>query len=531
MKVSVFIKVAVTFLIISMAFMGFFFHYMKSVEVEIVVNSEKVISHGLLNTLENKLTKTAKSQWPTLIKEEYKQIIQLVPIESLGLNRRQKEQLHTGQVVVATGPGEQFLNLVIAKKTAYKRVAHSSFVLVYDYARPVDVVAHYMLPVLKAIARQVLATPKENRQPMIKKLEKVYGYPIHFYKKNHGNIPAKIQQLLLGDKVAYTLNKNTTQIGIIYYDYGEGVIKIGPIRYSAIMARISDVIGYFIIAFFLFCFVIMTVLSVLFIKNLKKIFRMTERFSQGDFAYREPLRFSSVLHGLYINIRHMGERLNELIESNKRMCRFIAHEIRTPLSTIQMATDSLIKKRADDDFIQRQCQSIQEDVTDMNNIVSTFLIYSKMLATDISLKRAEFDLIEWLNKLLKPYQTSPLTLQINDNNLRTMMVNADANLLKHAVTNLLSNAMKFAKNEIDVSIEQHNGQCLIHVDDDGPGLTGEDIDSLFTEYNTAVEMTSDNKHIGLGLAIVKKVMALHGGSVTAKPSPTKDGARFTLTII
>ncbi|WP_274519387.1 sensor histidine kinase, partial [Fluoribacter gormanii] len=74
----------------------------------------------------------------------------------------------------------------------------------------------------------------------------------------------------------------------------------------------------------------------------------------------------------------MGEKLKELIESHKQMCRFVAHEIRTPLSTIQMATDSIKRKNAEDVLLNKQLNSIQEDIADMNRLVSTFLIYSKM---------------------------------------------------------------------------------------------------------------------------------------------------------
>ncbi|HHU0077390.1 TPA: histidine kinase dimerization/phospho-acceptor domain-containing protein, partial [Legionella pneumophila] len=134
---------------------------------------------------------------------------------------------------------------------------------------------------------------------------------------------------------------------------------------------------------------------------MKKVYQITKNFSQGNFDFHRKIGTTSVLYGLYRNIIQMGEQLKELIESHKQMCRFVAHEIRTPLSTIQMATDSIKRKNAEDVLLNKQLNSIQEDIADMNRLVSTFLIYSKMHSNELKLKQSETDIIVWLRKLLE----------------------------------------------------------------------------------------------------------------------------------
>ncbi|WP_237762107.1 sensor histidine kinase [Legionella santicrucis] len=263
---------------------------------------------------------------------------------------------------------------------------------------------------------------------------------------------------------------------------------------------------------------------------MKKVYQITKNFSQGDFDFHRKIGTTSVLYELYINIIHMGERLKELIESHKQMCRFVAHEIRTPLSTIQMATDSIKRKNVENVLLNKQVNSIQEDIADMNRIVSTFLIYSKMHASELKLKQSKTDIILWLRKLLAPYSSSTFEITFHVNELNSLEAYIDENILKHAVTNLITNAMKFAVHHISLAIALDDNHILIHVDDDGPGLSNDSVDDIFSEYTVAEDAEIGDKHIGLGLAIVKKVVNLHAGKIIATQSPILKGARFTIIL-
>lgn len=529
MKVSVFVKILIGFLAITLSFMYFFFKYMKSIELEIVKNSEKVLTHGLLRNLKKELQKAPKDKWPNIITQANNKL-SIQDIKNLGLSTVQKDALKKGEIVVTASPLIQFLNEVTSSRKAYIKINNTSLALCYWLAKPVDIVSKYMRPIMQNISLNISSVDKSNRTQTMKMLEKVYGYPIQLIKTDKPKLPLEILLELKRNGIAYELNKNTTQIGVVYYPFGDEILKIGPIKYLAITARISDIIEYFIIAFFVFCFLSISFLSALFIRNLKKIYLITEHISRGDFHYKKHVPISSVLHGLYLNITRMGNKLNELIESNKKMCRFIAHEIRTPLSTIQMATDRLSKKRGDDQLVQNQIESIQEDVADMNNIVSTFLIYSKMLSTDIQLHKENLNIVSWVEKVIKPFTSSKFQIKLTHTITDSFHINFDKQILKHALTNLLSNAIKLAKSQLLISMDIDENNIHIHVDDDGPGLHVDSAHLLFDEYATAVDIDPADKHIGLGLAIVKKVVLLHSGHVSVDKSAKLGGAKFTISL-
>ncbi|HAU2125135.1 TPA: HAMP domain-containing histidine kinase [Legionella pneumophila] len=530
MQFNVYIKILTAFFLIFLIFVLAFFKYLKSVETEIVINAGKTMSQGLLISLENELMNKPKSNWDAIIKKKTDNVIHLIVIDRLKLTSTQNNQLNNGEIIFLSGTTYQFLNEVIVEHTAYKKIGNTPYALAYYFSDPGEIIFNYMNPVLKQIVQHLLSKSKNTWSNELSNLEKIYGFPLHVYKTKSKLLPSNIINSLSTKRLVFETNKNSSQIVILYYNFSGGTLKIGPLSYLPVMARISDVMYYFIVTFFSLSLCLIAFFSLLFVRNMKKVYQITKNFSQGNFDFHRKIGATSVLYGLYINIIHMGERLKELIESHRQMCRFVAHEIRTPLSTIQMATDSIKRKNEDNVLLNKQVNSIQEDITDMNRIVSTFLIYSKMHSSELKLKRSKTDIMLWLQKLLEPYSSSIFEITFHTNGLNSLRAYIDENILKHAVTNLITNAMKFAVRHISLTISLDDNHILIHVDDDGPGLPNDGVDDIFSEYTIAEEAGIGDKHIGLGLAIVKKVVNLHEGKVMATQSPILKGARFTMVL-
>lgn len=526
MKFNIYIKILTAFFVIFLILVLAFFKYLKSVETKIVVNAGKTTSQGLLISLEKELINNPKSNWDAIIKKKTDNVIHLIAIDSLKLTLAQNNQLNNGEIIFLSGTTYQFLNEVIVEHTAYKKIGNTPYALAYNFSDPDEIIFNYMNPVLKQIVQHLLSKSKNTWSNELLSLEKIYGFPLHVYKTKSKLLPSNIINSLSTKRLVLETNKNSSQIVILYYRFSGGILKIGPLSYLPVMARISDVMYYFIGTFFFISLCLIALFSLLFVRNMKKVYQITKNFSQGNFDFHRKIGTTSVLYGLYRNIIQMGEQLKELIESHKQLCRFVAHEIRTPLSTIQMATDSIKRRNAEDALLNKQINSIQEDIADMNRLVSTFLIYSKMHSNELKLKQSETDIIVWLRKLLESYSSSTFEITFHSNELNSLKAYIDENILKHAVTNLITNAMKFAEHTISLTISLDNSHILLHVDDDGPGLPEEGADDIFSEYTIAEDAGIGDKHIGLGLAIVKKVVNLHGGKVMATQSPILKGARF-----
>ena len=108
-------------------------------------------------------------------------------------------------------------------------------------------------------------------------------------------------------------------------------------------------------------------------------------------------------------------------------------------------------------------------------------------------------------------------------------VELDLKSMPYAVTNLLRNAIKYARRRIMVSAEVVGRNVRVHVDDDGIGIPPEERQRVFTAF-IRLDRSRDRTTggYGLGLAIVRLVLEQHGGTAFADDSPL-GGARFTLS--
>jgi signal transduction histidine kinase len=96
------------------------------------------------------------------------------------------------------------------------------------------------------------------------------------------------------------------------------------------------------------------------------------------------------------------------------------------------------------------------------------------------------------------------------------------------VSNLIANAGRYAKSQIVVSLEKKDNACMIHVDDDGPGIAEADRKRIFEPFvRLDASRDRDTGGSGLGLAIVQRIVTMHRGTVWTETSPL-GGARFTL---
>jgi two-component system sensor histidine kinase RstB len=105
----------------------------------------------------------------------------------------------------------------------------------------------------------------------------------------------------------------------------------------------------------------------------------------------------------------------------------------------------------------------------------------------------------------------------------------DAKNLERAIGNLLSNAQKYADNQIQIHVVKTEDQCTIYVDDDGPGIPEQERNDIFAPFkrldNSRTRATGG---YGIGLAIVKQIVQGHGGEVRIDDAPL-GGARFVVS--
>ncbi len=209
------------------------------------------------------------------------------------------------------------------------------------------------------------------------------------------------------------------------------------------------------------------------------------------------------------------------------VARRLAHEIKNPLTPIQLSAERLQfklhkKLSADDaDLLQRATQTIVNQVEAMKNMVSDFSDYAKAPSTRL----ASLDLHQLVSEVLALYESGSIRITSQLSAVRSM-VNADATRLRQVIHNLLKNAQDALQHceqpSIILSTETHGREIVLKVDDNGDGFSKTAISRAFEPY-----MTTKKKGTGLGLAIVKKIIEEHNGHINVE-NLTQGGASISI---
>ncbi|PIT10536.1 PAS domain-containing sensor histidine kinase [Snodgrassella communis] len=191
----------------------------------------------------------------------------------------------------------------------------------------------------------------------------------------------------------------------------------------------------------------------------------------------------------------------------------LAHEIRNPLTPIQLSAERLAWKlhdklnKADAQILNRATNTIIRQVAAMKDMVETFRNYSRAPA----LKFTNLDLNELIREVLVLYESSNCTFAVNLSKI-VMNVNADSGALRQVIHNLLKNAVEAAtadsSPEVSILTELNNEHILFYVNNNGKTFSQEMLLHAFDPY-----VTDKPGGTGLGLPVVKKIIEEHGGRI------------------
>jgi signal transduction histidine kinase len=116
---------------------------------------------------------------------------------------------------------------------------------------------------------------------------------------------------------------------------------------------------------------------------------------------------------------------------------------------------------------------------------------------------------------------------------REHIASVDADRVRDAIDNLVSNAIKYSPigGEIDVEVGREGDSIMVQVKDQGAGLSPEDISRLFGRFQRlSAKPTAGESSTGLGLSIAKRIVDLHGGGITVQSPGPGQGATFIMKL-
>ena len=232
--------------------------------------------------------------------------------------------------------------------------------------------------------------------------------------------------------------------------------------------------------------------------------------------------------------------LDRLEDSFNRLSQYsadLAHELRTPINNLIGETEVALSRERTQGEYRDVLESSLEEYSRLSHVIESLLFLARAESPETHVDKKRFDPRKEIEDVIEFYEamaeekhvrlsyadTPPPALDPN--------VNADPTLFRHALSNLVSNALRYTNDggKVDIGVSRaSDGNIYVWVSDNGVGIEAEHVARIFDRFFRVDSSRSENKSgSGLGLAIVKSIMQLHHGSVSVDSTPGK-GTKVTL---
>jgi nitrogen fixation/metabolism regulation signal transduction histidine kinase len=273
-------------------------------------------------------------------------------------------------------------------------------------------------------------------------------------------------------------------------------------------------------------------------RRVGRLHEAARRVGAGDLQVRvspkgkdELDQLGLAFDGMVAELAQTRSRLEYLqkVSAWQEVARRLAHEIKNPLTPIQLSVQELASKYTGDDASYRRLldtatEILREEITSLRRLVDDFSAFAKLPKVE----PAAVDLHALLTEAvrLQPEWQGLVTVEPSRGPVPAM---CDKTLFRRVIANLVENAMQAAQAvgrtaDVRIGTELHGDRSVIVVDDNGPGVPEAERQRIFDPY-----VTHRDGGTGLGLAIVRKIVIDHGGDVSVGQSPA-GGARFVVEL-
>lgn len=296
----------------------------------------------------------------------------------------------------------------------------------------------------------------------------------------------------------------------------------GAIATAAVIATlIAVVIGY--------------VVSRSLTRPIVRITSTAKQLRNGDLTARTGVSGSDEIGQLGETFDDMASTVERDLKLEHRLTGDVAHELRTPLmamqATVEAMQDGVLP--ADDEHLE----VVASEVRRLSRLIDAMLKLSRLENGSAEFKSERTDVVYLIRGLVSSqdqlFREKGLHLRFVDETPHgELFADVDADLLREAVVNLMSNAMRYtdADGWVKISVRQDRSDFLIAVQDTGIGIAPEDIPQTFSRFwRSDASRTRVSGGLGVGLAITKEIIDRHNGSVLVE-SELGRGTTFTLRV-
>lgn len=261
------------------------------------------------------------------------------------------------------------------------------------------------------------------------------------------------------------------------------------------------------------------------LKETQQVLELNKKLEQKSLELEE----------LTEKLQETNEKLRKLDELKDDFLSTVTHELRTPMTSIR-ALSEILYDNPDMEMDGRQTflNTVVKETERISRLISQVLDLEKFEAGKVQLQGNILNIKELMREAIVALRgvtqekNIHISVEIKDAGFDVW---GDRDMLFQVLMNVLSNAIKFTRDQILIELKKDNGLIFIVIEDNGKGISKELHQAIFDKfYQVKNKNINKPQGSGLGLAITQKIVALHEGEIWIENKTNGEGARFVISL-
>lgn len=272
-----------------------------------------------------------------------------------------------------------------------------------------------------------------------------------------------------------------------------------------------------------------------YLRPLKQMTSSFDRWSDGLMDEKIEFKGFKEMESISDSFNHMLSRLQKLEDSRQEFVSNVSHELKTPITSIKVLSDSLLSQEEVPNELYREfLVDITEEIERENKIITDLLSLVKMDKKSGEMNITSLNINELVEQILKRLQpiANKRSIELVFESFRPVMAEVDEVKLSLAINNLIENAIKYNYDEgwVHVTLNADHKFFYLKVSDSGVGIPEDAQDSIFERfYRVDKARSRETGGTGLGLSITRNAVLMHRGAIKVY-SKEQEGTTFTVRI-
>lgn len=275
-----------------------------------------------------------------------------------------------------------------------------------------------------------------------------------------------------------------------------------------------------------------------YMKSFQKITDTMNNFIKGNYEFEDYKLKEGLISKVQTQLNTLGnsialkeEKLIQDKEDTKSLVTDISHQLKTPLSSLEMSNSILIDEELTDEERKEFLEMSKIGIMKLDNLVDSLVSISRLEAAMIKLKPVKHNIKDTIKKSVNSVYIKALekNIEIVADEFRDYFIEHDPKWTEEAIFNILENAVKYSNKDtiVKINIEETINFVRISIKDNGIGINSENYNNIFKRFYRGKH--KDVEGSGVGLYLSRRIIEDQGGSITVKSEIGK-GSTFRVLL-